>query len=101
VYDRHAEEVLRTFVFRSLNEDIYKNKEIDFDRSGDTGSATIVFEQGVIQNDEEFMVCVTAFDDEGSMESWCKLATNHPEPQPEEVKFDVSSINAKHHIQDE
>jgi hypothetical protein len=88
-------------VFRSLNEDIYKYKEIDFDRSGDTGSATIVFEQGVIQNDEEFMVCVTAFDDEGSMESWCKLATNHPEPQPEEVTFDVSSINAKHHIQDE
>jgi hypothetical protein len=95
VYDPHAEEVFRTFVFRSLNEDIYKYKEIDFDRSGDTGSATIVFEQGVIQNDEEFMVCVTAFDDEGSMESWCKIATNHPEPQPEEVTFDVSSNQGK------
>ena len=69
-------------MFRSLNEDIFKYKEIDFDKSGDTGSATIVFEQGVVQNDEEFMVCVTAFDDEGSMESWCKIATNHPEPQP-------------------
>jgi hypothetical protein len=66
--------------------------------SGDTGSATIVFEQGVIQNDEELMVCVTALDDEGSMESWCKIATNHPEPQPEDVTFDVSS---NHHIQDD
>ena len=86
-YDPHAEEVFRAFVFRSLNE--------DSDKSGDTGSATIVFEQGVIQNDEEFMVCVTAFDDEGSMESWCKIATNHPEPQPEDVTFDVSSNQGK------
>jgi hypothetical protein len=44
------------------------------------------------------MVCVTAFDDEGSMES---IVTNHPEPQPEEVTFDVSSNQAKHHIQDD
>ena len=82
-YDPHAEEVFRAFVFRSLNEDIYKYKEIDFDKSGDTGSANIVFEQDVIQNDEE------------SMESWCKIATNHPEPQPEEVTFDVSSNQGK------
>jgi hypothetical protein len=43
----------------------------------------------VIQNDEGFLVCVAAFDDEGSMESWFKIATNHPEPQPGEVTFDV------------
>jgi hypothetical protein len=47
------------------------------------------------------MVCVTAFDDEGSMESWCKIATNHPEPQPEDVTFDDLPIKAKHHIQDD
>ena len=34
VYDLHAEEVFRVFMFRSLNEDIYKYKEIDFDKSG-------------------------------------------------------------------
>lgn len=94
-YDPNGEEVFRAFVFRALNEDIYKYEEIDFDKSGDTGSATIVFKQDIIQNDEEFLVCVTAFDDEGSMESWCKIATNHAEPQPEEVAFDVSSSQGK------
>ena len=74
-----------------MNKDIYKYEKIDFDKGDDTGSATIEFKQGVIQNDEEFLVCVTAFDDEGSMESWCQIATNHPEPVPEEVTFDVSS----------
>jgi hypothetical protein len=94
-YDPNAEEVFRVFVFRSLNEDIYKYEEIDFDKSGDTGSATIVFKQDIIQNDEEFLVCVTAFDDEGFMESWCNIATNHVEPQPEVVTFDVSSSRGK------
>jgi hypothetical protein len=68
-YDPNAEEIFTAFVFRSLDEDIYKYEEMDFDKSGDTGSATIVFKQDIIQNDEEFLVCVTAFDDEGSMES--------------------------------
>ena len=45
-------------MFRSLNEDLYKYEKIDFDKSGDIGSATIVFQQGVIQNDEGFLVCV-------------------------------------------
>jgi hypothetical protein len=77
-YDPNQEEVFRAFVFRSLNEDLYKYEKIDFDKSGDIGSATIVFQQGVIQNDEGFLVCVAAFDDDGSMESWFKIATNHP-----------------------
>lgn len=61
-YDPNQEEVFRAFVFRSLNEDLYKYEKIDFDKSGDIGSATIVFQQGVIQNDEGFLVCVAAFD---------------------------------------
>jgi hypothetical protein len=57
-YDPNQEEVFRAFVFRSLNEDLYKYEKIDFDKSGDIGSATIVFQQGVIQNDEGvFGVC--------------------------------------------
>ncbi|MGA8107184.1 MAG: hypothetical protein WB815_11085 [Nitrososphaeraceae archaeon] len=53
-YGPNMEEAFKVFVFRSLNEDIYKYEEIDFDKSGDTGSATIVFKQDNIRNDGVF-----------------------------------------------
>ena len=43
-YDPNQEEVLRAFVFRSLNEDLYKYEKIDSDKSSDIDSATFVFQ---------------------------------------------------------